>query len=514
VTAEDCDALDDPCNEGACVNSACILAPRTNGLPCDDGLFCTIADACSDGVCTGAARPCPTMDPCEVGLCDPTTDECTVVAGNDGDPCTDGDLCTLSSYCQGGVCQPGQSVDCSFLGGTCGDASCDPAVGCVAAPKNDGEPCTSDLIGQCQYGQCADGKCEALPVADGTTCNDFMFNPCSEGKCQAGQCVSTPKDEGALCDDFQFNPCTEGHCQAGICASLPKAEGQACEDGYLCTVETTCQSGICTGGSPNDCAPPGGCFVGTCDVFLDQCVAAPGNDGGACDAGDPCLTGTSCSGGACTNGAPANDGGACDDGLSCTSGEVCGGGLCGGGSGAIVYFSEDFSDNAAGWTLDEEWQIGTALASSGGVFGSDPASDHSPTGDNGVAGVVIGGNALASLHPYRYLTSPPFDASAGGGTVKFAFYRWLNSDYDPFMHNSVDVWDGAQWVNLWTSGGAPGVQDSPPVGAGWTYVEHDVTAYASAAMQVRFGFDINANGVFTIGSWNVDDVRVTSVTCP
>jgi hypothetical protein len=106
------------------------------------------------------------------------------------------------------------------------------------------------------------------------------------------------------------------------------------------------------------------------------------------------------------------------------------------------------------------------------------------------------------------MESPPFNTANAAGPVIFGFYRWLNSDYDPFMHNAVEVWNGAQWVNLWTSGSFA-TQD-----ASWTFIQYDVTAHKNAAMRVRFGFDIGSLGVFTIGSWNVDDVLVASAACP
>ena len=37
---------------------------------------------------------------------------------------------------------------------------------------------------------------------------------------------------------------------------------------------------------------------------------------------------------------------------------------------------------------------------------------------------------------------------------------------------------------------------------------------ALAFYRDRFGFDITSAGVFTIGSWNVDDVLVAAGACP
>ncbi|XXT21708.1 DNRLRE domain-containing protein [Sorangium sp. So ce429] len=184
-------------------------------------------------------------------------------------------------------------------------------------------------------------------------------------------------------------------------------------------------------------------------------------------------------------------------GASCAPCDTC----------APVLFGDDFSDDAQGWTLGPEWQIGPAAASSGGAHGSDPAVDHTSSDDNGVAGVVLGGNASTALHGLYYLESPPFDTSSATGDVALSFYRWLNSDYAPFMHNTVEVFDGASWVTLWASGDSPGINDTS-----WTLVTHDLTPYRSATTRVRFGFDVTNSGAYTIGSWNIDDVYVTQ-TC-
>lgn len=191
----------------------------------------------------------------------------------------------------------------------------------------------------------------------------------------------------------------------------------------------------------------------------------------------------------------------CDDGIQNGS-ET--GVDCGGACGSCPLLSEDFSDNALGWTLGPEWQIGSATASSGGAYGADPAADHTDTGDNGVAGVVIGGNASTSLHGFYYLTSPAFDASGEPGSLTLSFHRWLNSDYAPYMKNTVEVWSGSGWVTLWSSGGPPSINDNA-----WTLIQHDLTSYKNANMQIRFGFNITSNGVFSIGSWNLDDVLVS-----
>lgn len=187
------------------------------------------------------------------------------------------------------------------------------------------------------------------------------------------------------------------------------------------------------------------------------------------------------------------------------------GGMVGPSGAGNIYFEEDFSDNSAGWTLDTEWQIGPAVASpSPGACGNgDPGTDNTPTADNGIAGVVIGGNASSAFHPYYYLTSPPIDLSLAAGAVWLSFHRWLNSDYTPFMQNVVEVYDGVNWVTVWSSGGPPGVQD-----AAWGAHAYDVSAYVNAAFRVRIGHRVDSGGAFTCSSWNVDDLTLGDFPVP
>jgi hypothetical protein len=170
----------------------------------------------------------------------------------------------------------------------------------------------------------------------------------------------------------------------------------------------------------------------------------------------------------------------------------------------VTLFSDGFANNAAGWSLGAEWQIKSAAASGGHWYGfGDPATDATPTGDNGVAGVVVGGNTTTALHGYRYLTSPIINTGASQNPVTLSFKRWLNSDYPPYMTNRVEVWNGASWVVIWTSA-FPGPTDS-----GWTTQTFDVSAYKNAAFRVRFGHTVGSGGVYLVSSWNIDDVLVT-----
>jgi len=423
VSAADCAALTDACNTGVCINGSCVQQTANEGGPCDDGVACTIGDACTAGACGSATLAfCPSNDPCFVGFCDPVSDACELLPGNDGAACDDGDPCIDGATCSGGTCAGGAPKDCSFLDQPCADGICVAPLGCVTTPK-----------------------------ANGVACDDFLF----------------------------------------------------------CTVNDVCAAGTCVG-APKACPGAGACLVGSCDEAGDECVLLPGNDGAACDDLNQCTSSSTCQAGACTNGVPVANGTPCDDGLACTVGETCNAGVCSNGMGVGVYFSETFADNSKGWTLGPEWQIGPAVASPPSACSSaDPAMDHTPTADNGLAGVVIGGNANPVIHPTYWIESPPFDTSSAPGQIFLQFYRWLGSDYDPYMHNYVQVWDGASWSQL-------AIYDGPgcTVDMSWKPFSYDVTAYKNAGMRVRFGFDIGSGGVYTINSWSLDDVVVASAVCP
>ncbi|MRG92364.1 hypothetical protein [Polyangium spumosum] len=454
--ASDCEVLAGPCRAAACINGSCEAVPASELGACDDGLFCTIDDSCRGGVCVGgASRGCASPDDCHIGVCDEAAGACTSMVGNEGATCDTGDLCAAGGACSNGACVGAVAVDCTALDGPCTKGICDPAKGCVAIPANDGGACGEAKAEDCKAGRCAGGQCEVVAAN----------------------------------------------------------EGKPCDDGSFCTLGEFCQAGVCGAGGPRPCAAPSACWTATCDEAADICVASPGNEGAACDDGDPCRAETKCANGACIGGVAANEGAACDDGLACTTGEVCAAGVCVTATGPRVYFREDFSSNERGWLLGPEWAIGPAKESSGDAFGADPGLDHTSTADNGVAGVVIGGAASTVAHPFHWLESPAFDTSGAEGTVVFGFHRWLNSDFAPHMDNAIEVWDGAAWVRLWSSGPPPRVQDSPVVGKGWTYLQHDVTAYKNAAMRVRFGVSVGGMSL-KVGSWNVDDVVVADQACP
>ncbi len=367
----------DSCEAGV----GCVTSPVPGG--CDDGDECTTDDACTDGICQGAALPCDdglncTVDGCEQGVCtheiaeetclidgvcyatddpDPTNDcrRCNFAAASDaftnlpaGAACDDGDGCTVGEQCQGGGCVGGTAAMCDD-GNSCTDDACDPAIGCThtpnANPCSDGDFCTvGDVcqLGACsgaprdcsvQDGSCTTGVCDsdesacvAMPVADGTKCDDGR--PCSgPDACVEGQCMGPAQTACCAsdpdCDDG--NSCTVDSCdnEGGCQYDVTTLSGTGCDDGQYCTVGDKCDDGVC-GGQPRSCAGDD-CNISACDEAADTCQLYAKADGADCtDDGNPCTT-DACQGRACLH-APNTS--ACDDGVDCTFNDTCAAGAC------------------------------------------------------------------------------------------------------------------------------------------------------------------------------------------
>lgn len=98
------------------------------------------------------------------------------------------------------------------------------------------------------------------------------------------------KNEGDTCDDF--DACTiDTTCQSGVCKGKPLcgclecdqvtgctttqlSNGASCDDDNLCTEVDTCQSGVCVGSSPVICQSEQACFNSTCVPATGKCQSS------------------------------------------------------------------------------------------------------------------------------------------------------------------------------------------------------------------------------------------------
>ncbi len=246
--------------------------------PCSDGLFCTVNDTCNAGVCGGSARDCSGAgDQCNTGVCDENADACVPSPSNEGGTCSDGLFCTVGETCTAGVCGGGTARDCSGSSDQCNTGTCnETSDACEAVPSNEGGTCSDGLFctvgdvctagicagtardcsaqtDQCNTGTCNEGSdaCEAVPSNQGGTCSDGLF--CTVGEtCNAGACGGgTPRDCSAYTDQCNVGTCDEG---SDSCGPVPVTDGTSCQDGLFCTSGDTCQAGLCTAGGPRNCS--------------------------------------------------------------------------------------------------------------------------------------------------------------------------------------------------------------------------------------------------------------------
>ena len=370
--AEPCDNLDNDCDgetdeetpgkgddceagEGACgvagklgcaqgQKSTQCVHPETNeplvglaaGEPCDDGNLCTVGDACTGGAlsaCVGNPYLCDDGRPCTVDEC--VGDELCTNVPADGWCFVDA-LCTLDA-----ALNPVNSC-----------LVCDASAPTVWTPLALGAECSDG--NDCTDGDACDGagSCQG----EGTVCDDG--DPCTLDKCvvqgdvdtctvggvQPGKCLID-----AVCWSFgELNP--ENPCE--VCSDNTDTgwteQGEiGCNDGDPCTGNDKCKLGICQGVVVN-CDDGNQCTVDSCNA-QGKCQHV-GELGAQCDDGDTCTFPDLCQKDGCVSGKEVvctdnnpcttdscgkdgckfvlGDNNPCDDGDTCTTADVCLGGAC------------------------------------------------------------------------------------------------------------------------------------------------------------------------------------------
>lgn len=223
-----------------------------DGTGCDDGNACTLNDTCQNGACLpGTPKDCGDSNECTRDSCDPTTGQC-LHEPIPGQPCETGNKCTADVCGANGQCQQGPP---SVLCPQC--QVCDPVQGICSNLEN-GAPCQDDDV--CTLGDtCHSGQCRPGPVK---TCS---------------QCES--------CADV-----------GGIATCVPDTskDDQPCEDGDKCTLNDTCQAGVCVSGLPKDCDDNNACTADTCNPTTGQCEHDPLSSTPCGTARQTCCAGICC----------------------------------------------------------------------------------------------------------------------------------------------------------------------------------------------------------------------------
>jgi hypothetical protein len=322
--------LADTCNAGNCTagENLCKCATSADCAVYDDGDLCNGQLFCNQQNGTCGLNPATVVScvdslpgDCSAVTCEPTTGACVTSAVAAGAPCEDGVACTLNQACDGsGQCSGGFSGcgcaadwDCASVddGNACnGKVVCDlnalPFPTCATqAPA----PCAP--TSPCELAACdpKTGACNLSAAPTGATCDD------GDGCTKADECVADGSCAGVAiaCDDGK--PCTTDLCAGGGCVYVKQPDGTACNDGNPCTLADACTAAACAG-IPLGCDDGNTCTVDVCDPSASGCIYTP--LAGPCDDGDVCTFDDMCSSELCL-GKPV----VCDDGDPCTFDEVC-----------------------------------------------------------------------------------------------------------------------------------------------------------------------------------------------
>ena len=207
---------------------------------------CKVAGVCGDL----AVGDCGAGLDCSQASCDAITG-CAQAAQQ---VCDDGLHCSVADACEGGVCKPGKEADCDD-GNACSKDACTPTAGCSHALLSD-TPCADGAF--CTIGDtCKDGGCYGKKnlCGDGTACT---VDTCLEDQ---GVCQNKAKDslcdDGHACTDDKCDPdkgcqfaalaskcedgniCTEDECTLDKgCQNVAQAPGSVCASGKVCSGKT------------------------------------------------------------------------------------------------------------------------------------------------------------------------------------------------------------------------------------------------------------------------------------
>lgn len=275
-----------------------------------------------EGECIGAGVDNPD-NPCQ--SCDPIANAADWT-GHDGDPCDDGEFCTVNDECV------------TLCDGCLVDGQCIPD-----GQEASGNPCMVCDVSVAN---------ESYSAATGKTCGEGPVTCSAQDTCNAqGVCQANHTPSGTACGNASSSACDAADtCDgAGACQANQSSNGTPCDDGQYCTTSSECQGGSCVGTQNRSCATNQTCNEQTdacaCTgcVIGANCVASGAvNPSNACQVCAPSVstssyspnTGANCgsSPSACSGQDTCSAAGVCQandstNGSACTGGE-CQSGVC------------------------------------------------------------------------------------------------------------------------------------------------------------------------------------------
>nr|MBA4404996.1 hypothetical protein [Nanoarchaeum sp.] len=270
------------CSVSGCVNTTSTtqwinsgaVRNKAEGLTCDDGLYCSVNDACSVGNCTGVARPVDDGVSCTTDSCNEATN--TVIHTPVNSLCSDSLWCTGTETCSATLgCQAGTPINVND-GITCTTDSCNEANDTVIhTPVNslcsDSSYCNGDETCSAALG-CQAGS--AIICADAFSCTADSCNEVNDN------CQYIPTDSlcalGQVCNINYFPPSTGGCGVITTCTGQPN--GVSCNDGVFCNGIDQCNNQVCTNVGPSLNVDDGvACTTDSCSESTDTIIHTPTN---------------------------------------------------------------------------------------------------------------------------------------------------------------------------------------------------------------------------------------------
>ncbi|MBI5609545.1 MAG: hypothetical protein HY902_11760, partial [Deltaproteobacteria bacterium] len=184
--------------------------------------------------------------------------------------------------------------------------ACTSGEACAAGQCTGGKPVACNDNNPCTADSCLPTSGCAHTAAAGQ-CDDgngcTLDDTCQAGVCKPGTPLTCPDSYGAC----YAAKCTSTGAESHACGPTPKAAGTGCDDGKFCTAGDVCDGkGACAGSKPTDCsAKNAACLLGICDEVGKACTATPKADGTACSDTNSCTEGEACTAGVCSGGSQA-----------------------------------------------------------------------------------------------------------------------------------------------------------------------------------------------------------------
>jgi Peptidase family M28 len=159
-----------------------------------------------------------------------------------------------------------------------------------------------------------------------------------------------------------------------------------------------------------------------------------------------------------------------------------------------------------GWThvqlaQQDDWQRGDPAGAGGDP--SAPAQGAAAWG-NDLGNSGFNGQYQPNVH--NRLESPAI-STLGLSGVRLRFQRWLTVEDGLYDQATVLVNGVPVWQNPTTPGGSAHTLDGA-----WTLQDLDVSAQADNQAAVRVRFELESDGGLEFGGWNVDDLRLLTVS--